>query len=313
MSLLHDIQVSLMQEEVADIGSVLLKLRFLASALGSDLMEEWIRHEVDGYPEGIPVPDYRQIGVSYEGTFHGAYGYSIQNVPIPPYLIKKYAGERWVEFEMRQSVAAVDDLIQSTKSKKNATLQIDAANLILILQGKIYKGMACNSITGFISIAELAALQFSVRKQVLELTIQLEKAIPAAGEIVIGKQSAALPEEAARTATHITHQTIYTDSYTVISNNGAGLQSVSVLNINKGDVGAFEKALIEGGITKTDASELAKIVSKEEPQSQEEPFGERAKAWIAMNIDKVAKGSWQVGKEVVMKLLTEAATQYYFK
>ena len=312
MSLLHEIQKSLMQEEAINIGSVLLKLRFLASSLGSDLLEEWVMYEIDGYPEDVPVPSYRKVDVSYTGTFIDAVR-ALNKVPIPPHLIQKYADERWIKYEMRQGIAEVDDLVRSSRRMENAELQIDAANLILILQGKIYKGMACSSVTGVISISAVAALQFAVRKRVLEFTIKLEKEIPATGEIAIGKPFIELSAETTAATTHIAHQTIYTDNYTVMSNSGAGTQSVSVSNIRQGDVAAFEKALIEGGITKADASELANIVSEEEPQSKEEPFGARAKAWLAENLDKATEGAWKISKQVAMKLLTEATIQYYFK
>ena len=99
----------------------------------------------------------------------------------------------------------------------------------------------------------------------------------------------------------------------MISNSGTGTQSVSVLNICNGDIIAYEKALIEGGISEVDASELARIVSKEEPQSREELFGVQAKTWLAKNLDTAAKETWKVGKEIAIKLLTEATIQYYFK
>ena len=311
MSLLYEIQASAMQEEDIDIGPILLKLRFLASRLGSDLLEEWVTHELDGYPEGIPVPDYRKINVGYEGMFSDIV--RVLNVPIPPSLVKKYAGEQWVKRGVRQGIAEVDEFIRSSKSKQDMTLHIDASDLILHLQGKIYEGMACNRIIGLVSVARLAALQFSVRKRVLELTIQLEKAIPAAGKITTKNQLVELPVDVAEATTHIAHQTIYTNNYAVITNSGAGMQSVSVSNISNGDVVAFEKALIEGGIAEADAAELAQIVSEEDPQSKEEPFGVRAKVWVAKNIDKATKGGWQIGKEVAMKLLTEVAMRYYFK
>ena len=312
MSLLHEIQTAAMQEASMDVGPVLLKLRFLASRLGSDLLEEWVTYEMDGYPKSILVPDYRKVGVSYTGTFSDMVT-TFNEVPIPSHSIQKYADERWVRHEMRHGIAVIDDLIRPGKHGKNTTLQIDAANLILLLQDKIYKGMACLSITGLISVSALAAIQFSVRKRVLELTIQIEKAIPAAEEISVGGQLPELSAETAKATTHITHQTIYTDNYTVISNSSTGTQSVSVSNIRKGDIVAFEKALTEGGIAEVDASELAKIISEEQPQSKEEPFGVRAKAWIADNLGKSAKGSWKIGKELAMKLLTEAVMQYYFK
>ena len=54
MSLLHQIQESVVQEG-CDLGSVLLKLRLLAARLGSDVLEEWVKHESEGYPKDAEV------------------------------------------------------------------------------------------------------------------------------------------------------------------------------------------------------------------------------------------------------------------
>ena len=312
MSLLYEIQTSVMQEANSDVGHVLLKLRFLSSRLGSDLLEEWIKYELDGYPEGIPVPDYRKIGVSYTGTFSGAFGSGLKNAPIPLASIRKYAGERWVTYEMRNGIAEVDDLVRSSKHDNGGTIQINASDLILLLQGKIYREMACNSITGLLSVSELAALQFSVRSRVLELTFEFEKKIPDASEITIETPLTAHFQKTSKPTTDIVHQTIYTNNYTVISNSGTGTQSISVSNIRKGDIDDFKNALIEGGIPKADVSELAKIVSNEEPQSKDSPFGSRAKSWIEENLRKSATGGWQISKEIAIRLMTEAAIRYHF-
>ncbi len=181
MSLLREIQASVMQGQ--EIGPILLKLRFLASRLGSGILEEWVKYELEGYPTSADVPDYRKISVTYRGTFSGPFGSGIQNAPIPPYLIEKIAGNQWTNYKIRQSVAAVEQLLTSDNE---GTLQIDAANLILLLQGKVYENYACNSVTGTIAKAALAELQNAVRTRVLELTLQIEKSIPAAAEITLG-------------------------------------------------------------------------------------------------------------------------------
>ena len=87
MSLLHQIQESIVQEG-SDLGSILLKLRLLASRLGSNLLEEWVKRESEGYPKEIEVPPYRIVPASYRGTFSGPFGSGINNAPIPTYLVK---------------------------------------------------------------------------------------------------------------------------------------------------------------------------------------------------------------------------------
>lgn len=302
--MLRDIQASLMAGE--EIGPILLKLRLLASRLGSDVLEEWVKHEAEGYTPGSAIPDYRKIGVSFTGTFSGPFGSGIRNAPIPPYLVEKYAGKQWTQYEMRQSAAGVDQLVG--RGGTNDTVQINAANLILLLQGKVYEDYACNSIVGTISKAALVEIQNAVRNRVLELTIQIEKSIPNAAEINLGPQTTPPPAKDRETVTQITHQVIH-GNVTTISNSGHNA-SIQV-NVSQGDREALVKTLTDAGMTKADAKQFAEIVSSEQPESKEEPFGKNAKAWIAKHIGKAADGTWKIGIAVATQVLTEAALRYY--
>lgn len=289
-----------------EIGPMLLKLRFLASRLGSGLLEDWVKHESEGYPGKIEVPDYRKIGVSYIATFSGPFGSGIRNAPIPPYLIEKYAGTKWTQYEMRQSVAAIDDLIASGRDSGN--LQINAANLILLLQGNVYEGYACNSVTGTISKAALSELQNAVRARILELTLELEKSIPSAAEITLGPQSEIPATNDAETVTQITQHIIH-GNQTNITSSGEGAQFQ--INVVEKDSASLERALLSAGIAQPDAAEFAEIVASEEGGTKDEPFGAKAKTWIVKNIGKAANGTWKVGVAVATKTLTEAALKYY--
>lgn len=306
MSLLREIQTSLMQQG-QDIGPILLKLRFLASRLGSASLEEWVRYESEGYPGGVSIPDYRKLGVSYTATFSGPFGSGIKNAPIPTYLIEKYAGKRWVSYEMRQSVAAIDGLIAEGRDS-SGVLQINASNLILLLQGNVYENFACNSVTGLVSKASLAEIQNAVRARVLELTIQLEKSIPAAVDISVGPSMATSALKDTETVTQITQQIVH-GNLTTITNSGDG--AMFRFNSTQRDAESLVKILLDAGISQSDANEFAEIVAAESAGNEDEPFGERARAWIVDNIHKAANGTWKIGVAVATKVLTEATLKYY--
>ena len=305
MGLLHEIQTSVVQEGT-HLGSVLLKLRLLAARLGSEPLEEWIKHESEGYPHESEIPSYRVIDVSYSSTFSGPFGSGIRNAQIPGYLIEKFAGKQWRKHEIREGIAAIDELVRSCAGG-DGTLGIDASNLILLLQGKVYPDYTCIDVQGAISRAALTELQYAVRSRILELTLELERSIPAATEITSGS-----PEPSEKVnfekVNQISHQIIY-GNVTTISSSGAGSQ-INV-SIGERDNKAFIEYLVKAGIPKTDASELADIVGAEEPGSTEEPFGTKAKAWLVKNIRKAADGTWKIGVSVATRVLTEAALKYY--
>jgi hypothetical protein len=229
----------------------------------------------------------------------------LKNAPIPPFLIEKFAGKNWNSRSIRESVAGIESLIEM--SKEGGTLSINAADLMLLLEGKVYEDYACNSIKGTLSTVSLIEIQSAVRARVLELTLQIEKKIPAAVEITVGSSSEKAGKSA-ETVSQITNQVIH-GNYTSISNSGPAAQFHLTITMN--DQSSVAKALVEAGISPGDAEAFSQIVASEHPESASEPFGKKAKAWIAKNLVKAANGTWKAGVAVATQVLTEAALRYY--
>ncbi|RWO21749.1 hypothetical protein [Mesorhizobium sp.] len=304
MALLHDIQSALLDEKVG-VGSTLLKLRFLASKLGSDVLEEWVKHEADGYPKGAEVPDYRTTGVVYTGTFVDI-ARQLNNVPIPKHLIRKHGGDHWVDFKIRDSLSVIDAMI--SRSEKGETYGIDCGNLILLLQGKVYDGMSCIAINSSIDIGAFVRVQQTVRSKVLDLTLELEKNVPAAAEIMVGQSAEAITPEDKAQVTHLMQQVFYGD-VTNISSTGSSAQIT--LNVAKGSTDDLISALTGKGIPKKEAEELAAIAAAEQPEGVDEPFGKKGAKWLADKAKKGAMEIWGIGKEVGTQVVKEALMQYY--
>lgn len=300
MSILNEIQAAVM-DPAANLSPVLLKLRFLASRLGNAPLADWVKYEAEGYPEGVNTPDYRIIGVTYRATFSGPFGAGIQNAPIPSYLIEKHAGAKWNEHHVRGSVAAVEQLVADTSGH----LGINASNLMLLLQGNVYPGYACNSVTGSISRTDMVEILQSVRSRVLELTLELEKAIPQAAEVAVA--SPALKNVDDKQVSQIFNQTVYGNLMHVNASDNATVN----INIKQGDTAALISELEKAGIPKAAAKEFAEIVASEKPQSAEQPLGAKAVEWIGQNIGKAASGTWKIGVSVFAKLMEEVALRYY--
>ncbi len=300
MSLLQKIQESVVEEN-SNLGSILLQLRLLAARLGSDILEEWVKYESEGYPTDVDVPSYRVVQVTYRGTFLGPFGSEIRNARIPPYLIEKYAGENWIKYEIRESIGAIDEIIK--KNSDGRLLGIDASNLILLLQGKIYERYACNDVSGQISSTSFYEIQQAVRSKILELTLELERSVPVAMHVSFGKSITNNTE--AEKVQKISQQIFYGNVSAAIADANI---AVKIVEKNRD---SFVSYLVKMGIPEVDASELAEIMETEEPTSSDEPFGKEAKDWIAANLKNAAKGTWSIGVSLAKRVLTEAALKYY--
>jgi hypothetical protein len=165
MGIIADLQGELVSSE-KPIGPILLKIRLLAAKLGSRGLEEWIKHEAEGYPQGHEVPDYRRLGMSFSGTFSGPFGSGVSNAPIAPALVAHFAGEENAKLALRESAASVDAMREGRNG-----IQLDCSNLILKLQGKVYPQFACNSVVGYVSDSALVEVSNAIRNRLLELTI----------------------------------------------------------------------------------------------------------------------------------------------
>ena len=192
-------------------------------------------------------------------------------------------------------------------SEGGDTLTLDASNLILRLQGKVYKDYACRSVTGILSKAALAELQYAVRSKILELTIELEKQIPLAANVEVGMKQEVSPAET-RAVTQLTQQ-VFHGNYTSITSTGSNANIE--IGILEGDKRSLIDALSNAGIAQEDATELAHILSEESPENSDEPWGPKAKEWLGNNLKKAANGGWKIGVSVATKVLTEAALKYY--
>jgi hypothetical protein len=303
MGLLQEIQTAVLKEG-SEIAPILLKLRMLAARLGSEPLAEWVRHESEGYPAGVDLPDYRVLGVSYKGTFFGPFGSGIQNAPISPFLIEQFAGKQWTNYEMRESIAAVDDLLSG--SKESGVFNIEASNLILILQGKVYPEYNCNAVTGSIARGSLAAIRNAVLGRVLELTLQIEASVPGARDVSL-EESPGLAGNASTVTTQIAQQIIYGNYTSVSAQTGASV----TITVDSGNTDSLSQFLTQAGIAPEDAKELAHLASTEAPESAEEPMGPKVKEWLLGNLKKAGSGVWKVGLAVATDVIKEALLKFY--
>lgn len=301
MSILREIQAALLQEN-PNLGTILLKLRFLASRLGSEPLEDWVKYEAEGYRQDADVPEYRVARLSFRGTWSGPFGSGVNNAPIPPYLIEKHAGEKWTHHKVRESIATVQEMAGSGK-----TFGINVSNLILLLQGKVYEDWACNSIIAEMSPVSVQEIVQTVRARILELTIELEKRVPDAVEVTLQQVISKTPERAA-TVTQIFNQTVYGNVTHVTATDGA---QVTTLAITAGDTVSMVSELAKAGLPDDAAKEITDIVGLEKPPSADKPLGPKALEWIKKNAPKAASGAWKIGSAVATDLLKEAALKYY--
>lgn len=227
MALIHDIQSALLDEN-ASVGTILLKLRFLAAKLDTDILEEWVQHEAEGYPDNVEVPEYRTAHIAYTGTFANM-AQQLNNVSIPSILVSEIAGDQWVSHGIRDGLPLIDNQLKSMKPENH--FGVDCSNLKMLLQGKIYEGMAIIEIQSRIDRGAFSRIQHAVRAKTLDFTLQLEKQVPAVQDIDVGAQPITISPDDQKSVEHLT-QHIFYGTVTNIHSTGAANSRV---NLNSTD------------------------------------------------------------------------------
>ena len=101
MTVLEEIQAAAVDGKT-DLGTILRKCKLLASRLGSQPLEDWLLWESNGYPDDVPVPDYRKWPLQLKGYFAGYFGARITNAPIPWLSLPEKVRDQYEHYECRQ-------------------------------------------------------------------------------------------------------------------------------------------------------------------------------------------------------------------
>ena len=279
MALLTEIQVDLLNDKVG-VGQILRKLLVLASKKNLNILEEWVLHETDGYPENIPVPSYRTAPITYTGSF--SYGTTNwQYLPIPTAFIKKFAGEEWLWHDFREGLPEIDRRVINSNGK--GTFSIDTSNLQFPLQGMLLEGVEIIDIKSRIDIGSMVRIQETVSTKTLNLVLKLEKEVPALAEITIDNKNT-ITNSDQKKANQMTNYVIFND----VKNVNIGSLSQVTQNVIKGDKQSLVHALNEIGISPEKALELANLAEQEKPQDNSKKLGNKILKWFKHNLNIAA-------------------------
>jgi predicted RNase H-like HicB family nuclease len=179
MNLLREIQNAAIDSNT-DLPSLLRRCQVLAFRLDYEPLKNWVNYELNGYPEGIEIPDYRIIrGLQSYGTFiNTAWKYS--NVAIPISIVPEEYQEDFTRVFFRQSIAFVSSLVDL--SEQNSLKIAWPPEFTEFISQNYYVNMECLEAWKQVSTSSIIELLDAVQNRILSFSLELEQINPQAGE-----------------------------------------------------------------------------------------------------------------------------------
>ena len=300
MNLLEDIQKDAIDTS-SDLGSLLRKCKVLAARLKSKELEDWLIWESNGYPENVPVPEYRIWSLEIKGHFAGAFGSGLKNASIPIISLPKEVQHYYNTYEFRMSIGAAESAL---KDYKNGMIQISTGDLAVTLGVGVYQDMNCLQCWAEFSPANLDELFNAVRERVLDFSLALWKEYPNAGEI----NSDTSESISSNKVTQILNTKIYGGNTNL---TGTANNSPITLNITSNDFDAVSHVLKNNGLSDKDLAELHSALSADKPPQTPGKFGPKVSSWIVRMMKKAAEGTWNIAIGTAANLLAGTISKYY--
>ncbi|WP_457811352.1 AbiTii domain-containing protein [Sinorhizobium meliloti] len=301
MGLLAEIQHDAISD-TTPASTLLRKCFVLAHNLDSNLLEDWVRHELNGYPKDAEVPDYRRIPMHFKANLTNLV-YSVTNQPVPQALVAKAVGNSDIAtFKCRQAIGTISE----DKIKDSSTLVVNFDNIALLLERKgiFDSSYSVSQFWGEVPAPSVLGVVDAVRNRVLEFALALSKKYPSAGEV----GGVTMKEPALEKTVNQIFNTTINGNAGVIGN--ADNATVNI-RVGQGNFDDLRQQLIQHGIGEEDIWELEAAIASEPQIGTGKKYGPKVAQWVGKMLGKAASGVWGVGLQTGGVVLEKALLKYY--
>lgn len=299
MGLLAEIENDALTD-ATPVATMLRKMLVFASRVESDLLESWVRYELNGYPSSADLPEYRRLRMNFKFTASNGYN-GVENAPLAAWRIATATKVPDIHLlKFRDPIGTID--VNSLKSGDELT--VDMMNYSHMLKGKLVEpSYSIYAFWGILSPTEVIGVIEAVRNRVLEFVLEMQKKYPDAGD---GNGSSSKPE-VSQAVTNIYNNTILGNVGVV----GEAKNSSVNITVNHGSVSDLRKVLGEHGVDEADIIELEAALVDEPVVKDRTTFGPKVASWVGKMAGKAATGAWNVGINVGTTVIQSALLAYY--
>lgn len=303
MSLLKDI----IHEATApktDVPRLLRLCLILAFKLKHSPFRTWIHNELEGYPEGEPLPSYRIVKGRSRGLFVGR----VQGViDLPMRLLPQEVRPRYESVQLRDSISEYANLVEKSNrdDNDNSLRMMWPLDIAVKYASKLVVDGQCVEAWIEFSESEMAAIVDKVTTKVLNFALEIEAEAPDAGEIESTSQPV-MKEERVKQIFNTTIQ----GNVQNYSAGGSHFKQIAVESVHQGDLESLILFLRSLGLAEDDLDRLKEAIKTDQKQSPSTGMGESIKGWVGDMLIKATQGVIGIAPDVISGVIVQAITMF---
>lgn len=283
------------------LADVLRKAKLLAYSLGDQRFKEWVNHELNGYPGGTTVPEYRRLSIPSLGTFVGPIGAIVKNQILPTYNLPDSLKDFVEYIVMGNGIREIEEMAQSKKDLRRAW----PAEAVILAREHIQMSGGYTLTEAYQPVTRpvLEGILDAVRNRLLDFLLELQQAHP---EVSMSEKAAEQipPDEVSQ----IFNVTIFGD-HSVIASGKTVTQTVQQ-DITTNDMGALLALVRKLGVPENDVKDLQSAV-EQDGMPQKGELGPKVREWFGRLMGKLSSGAWQAALQTAPALISKAFAKYY--
>lgn len=294
-----------LREKILDsstsLADILRRAKVLASQLKNPEFKCWVHSELNGYAEGVNLPDYRCIFTPPLGTFSGLYGSMIKDHILPTYNLPDSMKQMAKEVPIIYSVRELESM-----GAKEGLRHAWPAEAVMLLRDKIQMsgGYVLVEVYQPIYTTAITAILDAVRNRLLDFVLEINEITPDIPN-ENGNYDEILSSEK---VSQIFNITIHGDHNILASGKTVSQHTTQI--VRKGKTNDLKKYLRDLGIEDNDIDDLL-ISLKKDSIEEKNKFGPMVASWIGRMISKAASGTWNMALSTAPSLITKGISKYY--
>jgi hypothetical protein len=298
MTLLDEIKLDLTNENAA-LSNTLRKAKILASKLRLPEIKDWLKYELEGYPDRYKLPEYRIFKAINFGTFSGPYQSIARNITLPVYNLPDSLKDFANKLRITEGIGELEFMLNN-ESKTIQRKWTQEQILIARENVEMENGMVLVDAYQPISESLIAGIIDNIKNKLLDFVLDLENSDINITD-TINKQT---EKDKIRNMFHIN---IYGNDNIVTSGENI---SQNIEQVKPNDINSLLQYINSLGIDKEDMLSLKNAI-KCDKEPAPGNFGDRVKKWLGNIITKASSGASKISFELVTKLAIEALKKYY--